>query len=172
MTLAIYPGSFDPITNGHLDIATRAAKLFDKLIIGVYDTPSKHLIFTTKERMEMVRQAIADLPNVEVTCYSVLTIEFAKEVGAQAMVRGLRMAGDFEREFNMAMMNRKLYPNLELVCLMAHVEYQFVSSSLLKEAASLGGNIDYLVPKHVATALRDKLQSGVEINYLEERVIP
>ena len=88
------------------------------------------------------------------------------------MVRGLRMAGDFEREFNMAMMNRKLYPELELVCLMAHVEYQFVSSSLLKEAASLGGNIYYLVPEHVAAALRKKLQSGIEISYQEERIIP
>lgn len=157
MTIAIYPGSFDPITNGHLDIATRAAKLFEKLIMGVYDTPSKHLIFTTEERVELVRQAIAGLPNATVEAFGGLTIDFAKKVKALAMVRGLRMSGDFEREFNMAMMNRKLYPELELVCLMANVEFQFLSSSLLKEAASLGGNIDGLVPKHVAIALRKKV---------------
>ena len=141
MTIAIYPGSFDPITNGHLDIATRAARLFKKLIIGVFDTPSKHLIFTTAERVELVRQTIVDLPNVEVESFTGLTVDFGKRVNAVAMVRGLRMTGDFEREFNMAMMNKKLYPKLELVCLMANMEYQFLSSSLLKEAAKLGGNI-------------------------------
>lgn len=157
MTIAIYPGSFDPITNGHLDIATRAAKLFEKLIIGVYDTPAKHLIFTTEERVELARQAVINLSNVEVRPFTGLAVEFAKNVKAKAMVRGLRMSGDFEREFNMAMMNRKLEPELELVCLMASVEYQFLSSSLLKEAASLGGSIDDLVPKHVAAALRKKV---------------
>jgi len=93
---AIYPGSFDPITNGHLDIATRAAKLFDKLIIGVYDTPDKHLLFTTEERVELVRQAIANLPNVDVESYSGLTVDFARKVNAQTIVRGLRIGADFE----------------------------------------------------------------------------
>ena len=159
MTIAIYPGSFDPITNGHFDIATRAAKLFEKLIIGVYDTPDKHLLFTTDERLEFIRQAIVNLSNVEVKSFTGLTVDFARKVGAQAMVRGLRMGADFEREFDLAMMNKKLSPELELVCLMTNQEYQFLSSSLLKEAARLGGNIDSFVPKHVATALRRKVHS-------------
>jgi pantetheine-phosphate adenylyltransferase len=156
LTIAIYPGSFDPITNGHLDIAIRAAKLFEKLIIGIYDTPNKHLLFTTKERLEMVQQSIVELPNVEVESFTKLTIDFAKKVNAQATVRGLRINADFEREFDMAMMNKKLCPELELVCLMTSVRYQFLSSSLLKEVASLGGNIKDLVPKSVAAALKKK----------------
>ena len=159
MTIAIYPGSFDPITNGHLDIITRAAKLFEKLIIGVYDTPDKRLLFTTEERAELVRQAIATLPNVEVRVFTGLTVDFAKKVKAQAIVRGLRMSADFEREFDLAMMNKKLSPEIELVCLMSDLKYQFLSSSLLKEAASLGGIVDDLVPKHVAVALRRKVHS-------------
>ena len=159
MTIAIYPGSFDPITNGHLDIATRAVKLFEKLIIGVYDVPDKNVWFTTNERVELIKQAIVNLPDVEVEAYTGLTVDFAKKVKAQTIVRGLRMSGDFEREFDMAMLNKKLYPELELVCLMPTMEYQFLSSSLLKEAASLGGNIDDLVPKHVAAALRRKVNS-------------
>ncbi len=159
MTIAIYPGSFDPITNGHLGVATRAAKLFEKLIIGVYDSPDKRLLFTTEERVELVRQAIVNLPNVEVKSFTGLTVNFARQVKAQAMVRGLRMSADFEREFDLAMMNKKLSPKLEVVCLMANQEYQFLSSSLLKEAASLGGNINSFVPKHVATALKRKVHS-------------
>ena len=159
MTIAIYPGSFDPITNGHLDIATRAAKLFQKLIIGVYDIPGKHVLFTTEERVDLVRQAIADLPNIDVESFSGLTVDFARKMKAQTLVRGLRVGADFEREFEMALMNKKLFPVLELVCLMANLEYQFLSSSLLKEVASLHGNIDDLVPKHVAAALRKKVRS-------------
>lgn len=159
MTIAIYPGTFDPITNGHLDIATRAAKVFEKLIIGVYDTPNKHLLFTTDERVELTRQAVRELPNVEVVSFTGLTADFAMKVGVKVMVRGLRASADFEREFELAMMNRKLAPELELVCLMAKLEYQFLSSSLLKEVASLGGNIDDLVPEHVAEALKKKAQS-------------
>jgi pantetheine-phosphate adenylyltransferase len=157
MTIAIYPGSFDPITNGHLDVATRAARLFEKLVIGVYDTPDKRLVFTTEERIELARKATADLPNVEVEAYAGLTVDFAKKVGARAMVRGLRMSADFEREFDMAIMNKKLSADVEVVCLMADYKYQFLSSSLLKEVASLEGCIDDLVPKSVADALRVKL---------------
>jgi pantetheine-phosphate adenylyltransferase len=159
LTVAIYPGSFDPITNGHLDIATRAAKLFDKLVIGVFDTPNKPLLFTTEERVELIRKSITGLPNIEVESFGGLTVNFARRVKAVAMVRGLRMSADFEREFDMAMMTKKLYPELEFICLMSRVEYQFLSSSLLKEAASLGGDIHDLVPGHVAEALRKKFQA-------------
>ncbi len=159
MTIAIYPGSFDPITNGHLDIVTRAAKLFEKLIIGVYDTLGKDVLFTTEERVELVRQAIANLPNVEVESYSGLTVDFAQKVKAQTMVRGLRISADFQREFDMAMMNKRLFPELELVCLMSTLGYQFLSSGLLKEVASLDGNIDEFVPNHVAEALKKKFRS-------------
>ncbi|MBA7647908.1 Phosphopantetheine adenylyltransferase [subsurface metagenome] len=156
MTIAIYPGTFDPITNGHLDIVTRAAKLFDKLIIAVYNTPNKHILFSTEERVELVRQAIANLPNVEVKSFGGLAVNFARQMQAQVMVRGLRMTSDFEREFELAMMNKQLYPELELVTFMANLKYQFLSSSLLKEVADLSGNINDLVPEHVAEALRSK----------------
>lgn len=159
MTTAIYPGTFDPITNGHLDIIIRASKLFDKLIIGVYKTPDKPILFTTEERAELVRKSVASLPNVEVRVFSGLTVTFAKEVNAQTIVRGLRMSADFEREFDLAMMNKKLAPNTELICLMSDLKYQFLSSSLLKEAARLGGDVTNLVPKHVAKALRKKVGS-------------
>ncbi len=159
MTIAIYPGSFDPITNGHLDIATRAAKLFEKVIIGVYDTPAKNLMFTTKQRVSLVKQSVADLPNVEVKPFTGLTVDFARQVGAQAIVRGLRVETDFENEFEMALMNKKLAPDCELVCLMASLNYQFLSSSLLKEVASLGGYMDDLVPKPVAVALKKKVRA-------------
>jgi pantetheine-phosphate adenylyltransferase len=158
LSIAIYPGTFDPITNGHLDIATRAARLFDKLIIGVYKTPNKPLLFNAAERVELIKAAVADMPNIEVEAFGGLTVDFAKRVKAIAMVRGLRMSADFEREFDMAMMTKKLYPELEFVCLMSRVEYQFLSSSLLKEAASLGGDIHDLVPANVVTALKKKYQ--------------
>ena len=156
MTIAIYPGSFDPITNGHLDIATRAARLFEKLIIAVYDRPNKNLVFSTEERVELARKAVAGVSNIEVEAYSILTVDYARDKGAAAMVRGLRMSADFEREFDMAMMNKKLCPDVDVVCLMADLKYQFLSSSLLKEAAGLGGNIEDLVPRHVAEAIKNK----------------
>jgi pantetheine-phosphate adenylyltransferase len=160
VTIAVYPGSFDPITNGHLDIATRAARLFDKLIIGVYDTPDKRILFSTDERVNLVKRTVVGIPNVEVTSFTSLAVDFARKTGAKALVRGLRMVTDFEREFEMALMNKKLYPDLEVVCLMTGLQYQFLSSSLLKEVAGLGANIINMVPEHVALALTEKLGSG------------
>ena len=157
MTIAIYPGSFDPITNGHIDIATRASKLFDKIIIAVFDTPSKKLVFTTEERVDLVTKAVANMSNVEVVAFKGLTIHFARQVNAKVMVRGLRMSADFEREFEMAMMNKKLDPDLELICVMANQDYQFLSSSLLKEVAGLQGNINDLVPEFVVKAIKRKV---------------
>ena len=156
MIIALYPGSFDPITNGHIDIATRASKLFDKIIIGIFSTPDKRLTFSIEERVELATRAVAHLSNIEVMAYDIITVDFARQVNAQVLVRGLRMSADYEREFEMAMLNRKLYPGLELVCFMTSQEYQFLSSSLMKEVASLGGDISSLVPKHVADALRNK----------------
>jgi len=157
LTIAIYPGSFDPLTNGHLDIAVRASRLFDKLIIGIYDRPSeKTLLFSTRERVKLAKEAVVGYPKIEVVSYKGLTGDYARKVHAQVMVRGLRMGGDFEKEFTLSLMNRKLYPELEQLCFMSAVEYQFLSSSLLKEAASLGGSIDGLVPANVAKALISK----------------
>ena len=160
MTIAVYPGSFDPVTNGHIDIATRAAQLFDKLVIGVYDTPDKRILFSTEERVELTRLALTKIPNIEVTSFEGLTVDFAMKMGAKVLVRGLRMVTDFEREFEMSLMNKKLYPDLELICLMTGLQYQFLSSSLLKEVAGLGGNIQNLVPEFVASALKEKLGVG------------
>lgn len=156
MTTALYPGSFDPITHGHLDIIRRASSLFDQLVIGIYDRPDKRLLFTTQERVKLAQQAVAQLSNVQVQSYSNLTVEFAKQVRAQVLIRGLRMSSDFEREFEMAMMNKKLSPKLELVCFMASLQFQFLSSSLLKEVAQLGGCLENMVPDNVVAALREK----------------
>ena len=161
MTIAIYPGAFDPITNGHLDIAMRAATIFEKVIVTVYDSPAKKILFTTEERLDLIRKSVADLPNVEAASFTGLTVDFARQVGARAIVRGLRIGGDFEREFEMALMNKKLAPDCEVVCLMTNLKYQFVSSSLLKEVARLGGYIDDLVPKTVVAALDKKINSRV-----------
>ncbi len=157
MIIALYPGSFDPITYGHLDIARRAAAIFDELVIGVFDVPAKSLTFTTKERVDLIEKAVVNMPNIRVETYSGLTIEHAKRINAKVIIRGLRMISDFEREFEMALMNKKLAPQIEVLCMMSGVQYQFLSSSLMKEVASLKGSIDDLVPEHVAVALRKKL---------------
>jgi len=157
LRIALYPGSFDPVTRGHVDIAQRAAALFDQLVLGVFDTPAKNLLFTTEERVDLVKQAVSHLPNVTVRAYSCLTVEFVKEIGAKFIVRGLRMGSDFEREFDMALMNQRLDPQIDTVCLMSNAEYQFISSSLLKEVAEGGGNVNVFVPECVAVALKKKL---------------
>ena len=157
MRIALYPGSFDPVTKGHVDVATRAAALFDELVIGVFDTPPKNLLFTTAERVALVKEATAHVPNVRVEAYSSLTIEFARRIGAKFIVRGLRMGSDFEREFDMALMNRKMAPVIDTICLMSNADYQFISSSLLKEAAHGGGDVSVFVPDCSARALTKKL---------------
>lgn len=161
MTVALYPGSFDPVTMGHVDIAERAANLFERVIVAVYDEPPKRLLFNTEERVDLMQRALAHLSNVQVTSYKGLTVEFARQCKAKVIVRGLRMSSDFEREFEMALMNKKLAPDVELVCFMTKLEFEFVSSSLLKEAARLGGCINDLVPDHVAAALKQKFDEEV-----------
>lgn len=157
MTIAVFPGSFDPITNGHIDIASRAAGLFEKIIIGVYTNPDKNLMFSADERVDLAKEAVSHLPNIEVREFSSLTVQFAREVGAKAIIRGLRASGDFEWEFDMTMMNKRLDKSLEQVYFMANSNYQFLSSSLLKEVARLGGDIADMVPSHVAYALKRKV---------------
>ena len=161
MVKALYPGSFDPVTVGHLDITARAARLFDEVIVGVYDTPSKNLLFTTDERVDLFEQACSHLPNVRVVKYSGLTVRFAREIGAGVIVRGLRSGYDFEYEFEMAFMNSKLEPDVDLVCFMTSQDYVFVSASLLKEVARLGGDIREMVPPNVAEALYQKFGNPV-----------
>lgn len=157
MTKALYPGSFDPAHNGHVDIVERASKLFDELIVGVYDTPPKNLMFTTEERVDLFQQSVGSLPNVKVQPFVGLAPNVAREMGAEFILRGLRAGFDFEMEFEMALMWRNLAPDIDVVCMMSSLEYQFVYSSRIKEVAKLGGNIDNLVPDHVAAALKKKL---------------
>lgn len=154
MTLAVYPASFDPITYGHMDVAKRAAAIFDTVILAVYDRPLKNLLFSTRERVELATRAVADLPNVRVDTYSELTVEYARNVGAKVLVRGLRAVTDFEHEFQMAHINHRLHSDIEVVCLMASQEYSFLSSSAVKEIAALHGNISFMVAPHVEQALR------------------
>ena len=161
MVTALYPGSFDPVTVGHVDVATRAAKVFDKLVVGVYETPSKNLLFNTQERTKLMTDALSHLPNVEVVTFSGLVVRFAKDIGAEVIVRGLRSGSDFEYEFDMAFMNRKLEPEVDLVCFMTSQDYMFVSASLLKEVAKLGGDITELVPPNVAQAVYSKFELPV-----------
>jgi pantetheine-phosphate adenylyltransferase len=158
MAIAIYPGTFDPITNGHIDIATRAASLFDHLIVAVYDRPLKNLLFTPEERVAMTQEALKDIPNITVQSYTGLTVNFAQSTGARVIVRGLRVLSDFELEFQMALINRKLSVGIDTVCLMTDQKYAFLSSSITKEIAMVGGCIDDMVPPHVAAALKDRFQ--------------
>ncbi|HFD40643.1 MAG TPA: pantetheine-phosphate adenylyltransferase [Anaerolineae bacterium] len=158
MPTAIYPGTFDPVHNGHIDIATRAARLFEHLTIAIYARPLKNLLFTTEERRAMLEEALDAIPNIQIVTYRQLTVDFARQIGAQAIVRGLRVISDFELEFQMALTNKKLAPEIEFVCLMTSQEYAFLSSSTVKEIAMLGGCVEGMVPPHVAQAMREKFQ--------------
>ena len=158
MPIAIYPGTFDPVHNGHIDIATRAAGLFEHLTVAIYARPLKNLLFTTEERQAMLTEALAHIPNISVVAYRQLTVDFAREVGAQAIVRGLRAISDFELEFHMALTNKKLAPEIEFMCLMTNQEYAFISASTVKEIAMLDGCVDGMVPPHVAKAMQAKLE--------------
>jgi pantetheine-phosphate adenylyltransferase len=160
MTKAIYPGSFDPVHNGHVDIAKRAAKVFDEVIVAIYhEPPSKTLLFTTEERVQLFEEAAAESPNIRVTPFSGLAPEFARSMGAEFILRGLRAGFDFELEFEMALMWRNLAPDIDVVCMMSSLEHQFVYSSRIKEVARLGADVSRLVPGNVNRAMRDKLSS-------------
>jgi pantetheine-phosphate adenylyltransferase len=156
-TIAVYPGSFDPIHYGHVDIAKRAAKLFDKLYWAVYDRPMKNLLFSTEERAALMREAAKDTPIIEIVTYKSLTVELCKRLGARVLVRGLRVTSDFEIEYQTALTNRQLAEDLDTVCLMTTLKYAFVSSSIVKEVAFGGGTISHMVPPFVEAALKKRL---------------
>ncbi len=156
MNRAVYPGTFDPIHLGHIDIAVRSAAIFDHLVVAIYDRPAKHLLFTTEERVTMAREALKGMDNIEVMAYDGLTVDLARQVGAHAIVRGLRVISDFEWEYQMALTNRQLAPEIEFVCLMTRQEYAFLSSSIVKEVAMLGGDITRMASPSVIAALEEK----------------
>ena len=162
MVTALYPGSFDPVTVGHVDIVSRASNLFEKVVVSVYDTPSKNLLFNKDEREQLMRDACRHLPNVEVTRFTGLVVRYAMDIRAGVIVRGLRSGSDFEYEFDMAFMNRRLEPEVDLLCFMTSQDYMFVSASLLKEVAKLGGDITQMVPPNVAQAVYSKFELPVE----------
>ena len=155
MSIAVYPGSFDPPTSGHVDIVARASRIFDKLIVGVGLNSAKSTLFTAGERLAMLREVSEPYPNVVVETFTGLLVEFAHKKHADALVRGLRAVSDFENEFQMALTNRKLAPDLETVFLMTSAENMFVSSSIVKEVAALGGDVRDLVPAPVELRLRE-----------------
>ena len=158
MRTAIYPGSFDPLTNGHLDVVQRAAKLFDRVIVAVANNDSKRPLFTLAKRLELVRTAVSHLPHVEADSFDNLLIEYVEQQKAQAVVRGLRAVSDFEFEFQLALMNRKLNEHIETIFMMPKDTYTFLSSRIVKEIAALGGDVSPFVPPHVKAALLEKLK--------------
>ena len=153
---AIYPGSFDPITNGHLDVIQRASRLFDEVLVAVAENEQKQPLFTVEERSVLLKRAVAELPNVRVTTFKGLLVDLVRETGAVAVVRGLRAVSDFEFEFQMALMNRKMEPGFETMFLMPKEEYTYLSSRIVKEIARLNGDVDKFVPAYIAEALRLK----------------
>ena len=158
MVRAVFPGTFDPIHNGHIDIAQRAARLFDELIVAVYDKPPKSLLLTPQKRLNLVSQAFAEDEHVSATLFSGLIVNFCQEVGAQVIVRGLRVFSDFELEFRMALANHRLAPEIDVIALITSEEHSFLSGSTVKEIASLGGDISSFVPEYVAVALEERFK--------------
>jgi pantetheine-phosphate adenylyltransferase len=161
VTIAVYPGTFDPIHNGHIDIARRAAVIFEKVIVGIYDRPAKNLLFSVDERLKLAQIVLQDIPNVVVERYDELTVEFVRRVGAKVIVRGLRVVSDFELEYQMALTNRKLCPAVDMVCLMTSLEYAFISSTIIKDVARAGGCITEFVPDIIAEALAEHLPANM-----------
>lgn len=159
MHIAVYPGSFDPTTNGHLDIITRASKLCDKLIVAVLENPSKKPMFTVEERVEHLKIILKDFPNVEVKSFSGLLVDFVRSVGSNIVVRGLRGVTDFSYEFQMALTNRSLANEIETLFISADTQYLFFSSSQVKEIAAFGGNIDNMVPDIIKDEINKKLNN-------------
>lgn len=157
MVRAFFPGSFDPIHYGHIDIAKRAVRLFDELIIAVYDKPLKNLLFSPKERIALVEEAFADIPKIRVTGYSGLTVDACRNADAQVIVRGLRVFSDFEFEFRMALANHRLAKDIESLALITHEEHTFLSSTTVKEIIMLDGDVSSMVPEHVDIALKKKI---------------
>ena len=157
MRIPVYPGGFDPITNGHLDLINRMTHLFDRVIVAVVKGREKGSMFTWDERIELIREAVRHLPQVEVEGFDELVVEFARRKGAVALVRGIRAMSDFEAEFSMALMNRKMAPHLESIYLMTNQEFLYVSASRIREVSKLGYDVADMVPANVRTALRNKL---------------
>ncbi len=158
MAVAVYPGSFDPVTFGHLDIIRRASLLTERLVVGVLNNSAKSPLFTVDERVEMIREAVKDLPNVEVKSFSGLTVDFAKNEGATAIVRGLRAVTDFEYELQFSQTNRKIMPTVDTIFLTTSLQYAYLSSSIVKEVASYGGDISEFVPGFVAQKITEKIE--------------
>lgn len=156
MRIAVYPGSFDPITNGHLDIIRRAAGVYDKLIVGVLDNINKKPIFTAHERMDMIKRVTADIDNVECDMFSGLLVDFAKANNASVIVKGLRTVADFEYEFQMALLNKALNPEFETMFLMTDTKYSYISSSMVKEVAKYSGELNGLIPSDIIEDVRQK----------------
>lgn len=154
----VYPGSFDPVTNGHLDIVERAANLFDQVVISVFYNPNKEPVFTMEERVKMLKKATKNLANVEVDSFSGLTTKYVHSIGGHAILRGLRAVSDFEGEFQMASMNKHLDDEIETIFLMTNTKYAFLSSSVIKEAAYFDGNIKNLVPEFVCEKLKKRIR--------------